>query len=252
MAQKRSRRPRRRSANASTAPKDDVSTESEDVEVIEEKEETPETSTKTTSVAVAKPTMTTRSSKKRRSAVKDVSNNHKITEYFLVRRSSRKTGKQIEIEAKNALRDAIVKGTNEKFLEVYTDEIKGRGIRAGRNFNKGEFVIEYKGEMMHYAAAKRLEEKYSQDEKIGSYMYFFSWNNKKWCVDATSESPYKGRLINHSVLKPNLKTKVVSFGGKHHLILIAKRDIEEGEELLYDYGDRSPATIARNPWLVNT
>lgn len=94
-------------------------------------------------------------------------------------------------------------------------------------------------------------------------MYFFMHRNKRWCVDATKESVFKGRLINHSYLRPNLQTKVclfqvpnilqvVEFDGKHYLILVAKRDINEGEELLYDYGDRSPETIAKNPWLMTT
>uniref|UniRef100_A0A1I7XAU2 SET domain-containing protein n=1 Tax=Heterorhabditis bacteriophora TaxID=37862 RepID=A0A1I7XAU2_HETBA len=81
---------------------------------------------------------------KGRKAVQDVSN-HKITEYFPVRRSSRKTGKQIEVEEMDALRNAVYNGTNEKLLEIYIDEHKGRGIRAGRAFVKSEFVIEYKG-----------------------------------------------------------------------------------------------------------
>uniref|UniRef100_A0A8R1HUR5 [histone H4]-lysine(20) N-methyltransferase n=1 Tax=Caenorhabditis japonica TaxID=281687 RepID=A0A8R1HUR5_CAEJA len=193
-----------------------------------------------------------KNTRSRRAAVRDVSNNHKITEFFNVRRSNRKTSKQLQEELKHDLRDKVLKGTNERLLEVYKDAIKGRGIRAKCDFIKGEFVVEYRGVMMEYSAAKVLEEEYSTDEDIGSYMYFFEHKNKKWCVDATKESPWKGRLINHSVLRPNLKTKVVVIGKTHHLILIAKRDITEGEELLYDYGDRTAATIARNPWLVNT
>ncbi|CCD63213.1 Histone-lysine N-methyltransferase set-1 [Caenorhabditis elegans] len=184
-------------------------------------------------------------------SVKDVSN-HKITEFFQVRRSNRKTSKQISDEAKHALRDTVLKGTNERLLEVYKDVVKGRGIRTKVNFEKGDFVVEYRGVMMEYSEAKVIEEQYSNDEEIGSYMYFFEHNNKKWCIDATKESPWKGRLINHSVLRPNLKTKVVEIDGSHHLILVARRQIAQGEELLYDYGDRSAETIAKNPWLVNT
>ena len=46
--------------------------------------------------------------------------------------------------------------------------------------------------------------------------------------------------------------QIVEFSGNVYLVLIARRDIEEGEELLYDYGDRAPATITENPWLVNS
>ena len=72
------------------------------------------------------------------------------------------------------------------------------------------------------------------------------------CVDATAETPFKGRLLNHSVLKPNLRPKVLDFESFICVGLFALRDIEIGEELLYDYGDRSPWTVDKNPWLLNS
>ncbi|KAI1721150.1 SET domain-containing protein [Ditylenchus destructor] len=176
----------------------------------------------------------------------------KITEYFPVRRSSRKTTKALENEKHSNLQQLIKTGGNEKYLEIYESEEKGRGICTSKSFEKGEFVIEYKGDILSYKMAKIREEEYAQDCKIGSYMYFFKHHDQHYCVDATDETPYKGRLINHSVLKPNLKTKVVDFGKSFHLVLIAKRDIDEGEELLYDYGDRTACTVAKNPWLLNS
>ena len=68
-------------------------------------------------------------------------------------------------------------------------------------------------------------------------------------VDATEESPYLGRLINHS-RKGNLKAKAVEVCGKPHLILLAQRDIPPGTELLYDYGDRSKESLENHPWLA--
>ncbi|GMT17305.1 hypothetical protein PFISCL1PPCAC_8602, partial [Pristionchus fissidentatus] len=183
---------------------------------------------------------------------KDKVESHKITEYFQPRRSERKTGKQIEEETTVKMEEALSSGSCEDDLIVYSEEFKGRGIRAGRSYVKNELVVEYRGDMIDYETAKLREEEYGRDHSIGSYMYFFKYKNKHWCVDATKESPFKGRLVNHSALRPNLKTKVVEMGGQHHLILIAKRSIEEGEELLYDYGDRTPATVAQNPWLVNS
>lgn len=67
-------------------------------------------------------------------------------------------------------------------------------------------------------------------------------------VDATKESNRMGRLINHSK-NGNCQTKLHDINGVPHLILVASRDIDEGEELLYDYGDRSKASIAAHPWL---
>lgn len=67
-------------------------------------------------------------------------------------------------------------------------------------------------------------------------------------VDATKESDRLGRLINHSK-NGNCQTKLHDINGIPHLILVASRDIQEGEELLYDYGDRSKASIEAHPWL---
>ncbi|VDK89083.1 unnamed protein product [Onchocerca ochengi] len=178
--------------------------------------------------------------------------NHKITEYFPPRRSNRKTEKQLEQEERDAMENAILTGSNEKFLEIFECQEKGRGIRTLRNFQKNEFVVEYKGEIIDMRLARIRERQYAEDDSIGSFMYFFKYQNKQYCVDATDETPYKGRLINHSVIKPNLKTKVIELNESKHLILIAKRDIDIGEELLYDYGDRTPCTVAKNPWLLNS
>ncbi|KHN79023.1 putative histone-lysine N-methyltransferase set-1 [Toxocara canis] len=189
----------------------------------------------------------------RRSLIlEDANHNHKITEYFPVRRSGRKTSKQLEKEEHDAIEQAVYSGHNEKYLEVFVSKEKGRGIRTLKAFTKNEFVVEYKGEMIDIHVAKMREKKYAEDSSIGSFMYYFKHNNKHFCVDATEETPYKGRLINHSILRPNLKTKVVELKGTHHLVLVAKRDIDVGEELLYDYGDRSPLTVANNPWLLNS
>lgn len=57
-------------------------------------------------------------------------------------------------------------------------------------------------------------------------------------LDGTEETGYLGRLVNHSRTSNNLATKSVAVHGRPHLILVAKRDILPGSELLYDYGDR--------------
>ena len=70
-----------------------------------------------------------------------------------------------------------------------------------------------------------------------------------YSVDATLESGKLGRLLNHSRLKPNCVTKTIDIGDIPYLILVAARDIDVGEELLYDYGDRSKQALESNPWL---
>ena len=79
-------------------------------------------------------------------------------------------------------------------------------------------------------------------------------------IDASWESGRFGRLVNHSKLKPNcdiqvqlstlcnlvgvplnllallIDFRVEAIEGQPRLILVAAQDIEEGEELTYDYG----------------
>lgn len=62
-------------------------------------------------------------------------------------------------------------------------EGKGRGVVAARKFQKGEFVVEYAGELITMEEAKKREAMYSQDENTGCYMYYFKYkNNQYWLV----------------------------------------------------------------------
>ncbi|KAG2470644.1 KMT5A methyltransferase, partial [Polypterus senegalus] len=127
-------------------------------------------------------------------------------------------------------------------------EGKGRAVFATKKFERGEFVVEYHGDLIECTDAKEREAMYAQDPDTGCYMYYFQFLNKTFCVDATKETSRLGRLINHSK-NGNCQTKLHEINGIPHLILVASRDIQEGEELLYDYGDRSKASIAAHPWL---
>ena len=69
-------------------------------------------------------------------------------------------------------------------------------------------------------------------------------------IDATAETGRYGRLVNHSRKTPNLLPTVIMNGESPRLLLIAKRDIEPGVELLYDYGDRSKESLELHPWLA--
>ncbi|XP_039659843.1 lysine methyltransferase 5Ab isoform X2 [Perca fluviatilis] len=155
------------------------------------------------------------------------SQNRKVTDYYPIRRSNRKTKAELKI----------------KHIEG-----KGRGIFAVKRFKKGEFVVEYHGDLLELAEAKIKEAQYALDPKKGCYMYYFQYQSKTYCVDATEETSRLGRLINHSKTG-NCQTRLHPISGTPHLILVASRDIEAEEELLYDYGDRSKASVLAHPWL---
>jgi len=175
--------------------------------------------------------------------------NRKITDYFQIRKSTRKCKSDIDKERREHMEQSI-KQMREEGLEVKVIENKGRGVFATRNFERGEFVCEYAGEMISYKVAKKREEIYATDSSIGCYMYFFEHKSKQYCIDATAETDRLGRLLNHSKLGGNCHTKLFEINAKPHLVLIASRNIERGEEMMYDYGDRNKVSLESHPWLA--
>jgi histone-lysine N-methyltransferase SETD8 len=80
-------------------------------------------------------------------------------------------------------------------------------------------------------------------------MYYFSWNSRQWCIDATVDTGRYGRLINHSRKTPNCKSRLFIWNDTPHLVFFALTDIGEGVELLYDYGDTRRVAMEAHPWL---
>ncbi|XP_034026250.1 lysine methyltransferase 5Ab [Thalassophryne amazonica] len=209
-------------------------------------------STNTGTTAENKPSASkTQSARRRKPGVKKrgnkASQNRKVTDYYPIRRSNRKTQGELKDEEHKHI-DDLIKNDVEEGLQVKHTEGKGRGVFALRDFKKGAFVVEYHGDLLEVTEAKKREAEYAQDPQTGCYMYYFQYQTKTYCVDATKETDRLGRLINHSK-NGNCQTKLHAINGTPHLILVASRDIEENEELLYDYGDRSKASILAHPWL---
>jgi len=179
------------------------------------------------------------------------SSSHKVTEYFPIRRSERKPKGELLKEQMEGI-EARLLNTDDSLLdiEISTIENKGRGIKTVRDFAKGEFIVEYAGDLIDIENAKDRESKYSMDTSKGCYMYYFKHKGKQYCIDATGESGRYGRLLNHSTKNPNCATKVVMLGDTPRLILVAKQDIPANSELLYDYGDRSKESLKAHPWLA--
>ena len=69
-------------------------------------------------------------------------------------------------------------------------------------------------------------------------------------IDATVNDGHPGRFINHSKTHDNLETKVVEIEeGEPHLCFFASKEVNVGDELLYDYGDRRKEVLEANEWL---
>lgn len=69
-------------------------------------------------------------------------------------------------------------------------------------------------------------------------------------VDATKDNGRFGRLLNHSKTSANVTTKLIPVDDHPYLCLMAARNIIPGEELQYDYGERSKEIIKSHPWLI--
>lgn len=131
-------------------------------------------------------------------------------------------------------------------------EVKGRfGVFATKKIYKGDFVCEYAGDLIDRKEAEKRDSIYELKRK-GSYMFYFNWSNKCYCLDATEPSHRLGRLVNHSRRKPNCKMEIFIDNNKPYLILTAIRDIQSNEEILYDYGERNKEAIKANPWLEDS
>lgn len=168
-----------------------------------------------------------------------------------VRRSVRRTASELVREETEKINTQLRKDNDDNLgIEVKMFPEKGRGVVTTRDRVKGEFVVEYAGDIINMEDASSREEEYSKDKTKGCYMYYFKHQDVQYCVDGTAETGRMGRLLNHSCVAPNCFTKVVSLDGRPRLILLAKQDIAEGTELIYDYGDRDKATIKAHPWLA--
>jgi len=130
------------------------------------------------------------------------------------------------------LEDQIHMNEEERFLlEVINSEI-GYGIFSRKKFLKGDFLLEYKGEMITASEAESRRKVYEQENK-GCYIYdgVMAPNGKAMSVDATNVFNY-GKFVNDSPEKlanSSMKRKVLN--GDVHLCLFAKTDIEINTEI---------------------
>lgn len=102
-----------------------------------------------------------------------------MTDFFPIRRSNRKTKKTVEQELSHYIELAIEKQLEDGLI-VKTFAEKGRGIVAGRPFGRGEFVVEYIGELIDQTEADRREEEYAKNMEFGCYMYYFKHKEQQW------------------------------------------------------------------------
>ncbi|XP_067220039.1 uncharacterized protein [Chanodichthys erythropterus] len=127
--------------------------------------------------------------------------------------------------------DAILSDKDKAFIEGrQINTFKGRGVLALEHIESSTFVVEDRGILSQSKHVEDVE---------GNYLFDFTWNGTRNCIDATKVDCSLGRLLNDDHRNPNCKVKTIIVDGRPHLCLFSIRDIFPDEEVTYNYGDSS-------------
>jgi len=110
-------------------------------------------------------------------------------------------------------------------VEVRRSPIQGRGVFATRDLREGERILEYTGKLITSDEA----DSQAADESMRRHHTFLFAVDDDWVIDG-ADGGNEARYINHSC-DPNCESVVEG----RRVFIHAVRDIEAGEELLYDY-----------------
>ena len=171
-----------------------------------------------------------------------------VSSHQALRRSSRQSSFS-KLQAKHEEICRRLRSNVDSGLSVSQIPGMGRGVITTRCFSKNSFVVEYAGRLVDLKTSFKLHNELYGEEH-GSYMFWFKANGSSWAIDATKETSRMGRLINHSLRNFNLIPKVFILEGEPRIYMVARRDINPGEELTFNYGDTDKRSIHSFPWLL--
>ena len=134
----------------------------------------------------------------------------------------------------------IKSGVLDSSLSIKETKGKGRSVFAAKEFLKGSPVTEYAGNLV--------------SRKVGNmsvlpYVFDLEINGKAMSIDASVDDGRPGRFINHLRTGTNLIPVLKEIEGTPSIIFFASKDISVGEELSYDYKDRSKRSLEIYKWL---
>lgn len=118
-----------------------------------------------------------------------------------------------------------------EYCEVRGSKIHGRGVYATKFIPKDERIIEYVGELIDKKeSARRGVSQQADSLKTGEAAVFIFTLSRNYDIDG--DVPWNtARLINHSC-EPNCEAWIIG----RKIFIHALVDINEGEELTFDYG----------------
>ncbi|KIW24817.1 uncharacterized protein PV07_10507 [Cladophialophora immunda] len=115
-------------------------------------------------------------------------------------------------------------------LSVIYQGDKGYGLRTDASLRSQQFIIEYVGEVISEEVYLRRREQYREEGNEHDYFMFLQ---KGEYIDAQKRGNLS-RFCNHSC-SPNCYVELWHVEGKVRAGIFAARDIEAGEELVFDY-----------------
>ncbi len=110
-------------------------------------------------------------------------------------------------------------------ITVRRSRVQGKGVFATRDIAKGERIIEYQGALLTHEETDAT----CDDEAMRRHHTFLFAVDDKYVIDG-GRGGNDARFINHSC-EPNCESVVQG----RRIFIHATRDIEAGEEVLYDY-----------------
>ncbi|KAL1250797.1 hypothetical protein QQF64_018593 [Cirrhinus molitorella] len=130
---------------------------------------------------------------------------------------------------------AVLKKDKHGLEAKFISDFKGRGVFSCTEFDKGDFLLEYRGDLISKEECERRQSIYHDALKV--FLFEFRYNGKLLCVDAARDDGSLGRFVNDDHINPNSRMKTICVDGKPHLCLFATRNISPDDEITYDYGD---------------
>ncbi|KAF1759871.1 hypothetical protein GCK72_016338 [Caenorhabditis remanei] len=132
-------------------------------------------------------------------------------------------------------RNRVVQNGIMKELEVFSTSDKGDGARTLQPIQPGEFVCEYASECIGEEEVQKRHVEFRDDNYTLTLKEHFGQKTIKTFLDPRLRGNI-GRFLNHSC-QPNCDVVVVRLGRMCPTAgIFAKREIQPGEELCYDYG----------------
>ena len=119
-----------------------------------------------------------------------------------------------------------LRASNGRRIQIRTSGIHGKGVFAVQDIAEGEVLIEYIGQVIGWQEA---QERHPHDPKDPNHTFYFHIDEKH-VIDAKFGGN-SSRWINHSC-QPNC----IADEQDGRIFIKARRAIQAGEELNYDYG----------------